>query len=310
MAITDDQQVWDALLSSPSLAETTKSNHSRRLRFLIRDVYNRRTKTPLLHLLSHPAYALKALRSHTSEPVTLKTYLTTVLACFKHAPELKEQLPKELERWQEAEHAERTKVHKQQRTNQPTATQASKAVSWHDVAGLHRQMPHGSHERLMVALYTLVSPARVDYSPCKVVWSDAEREACERDSVNCLQLGDNAQIAISFHKTRASKGVLRKRVPSELHDEVEASLHAHPRSWLFASRDGKPWSKQHFRQRFSDAMLHFVGHRFGPSTLRHAFINALDFNRVSLEEAFATAESLGHNLSTMRKYHTQAWPKA
>ena len=304
-AFPDDNAIWQAI-DTASLAHTTKGNHKRRLRFLTQHVYNRRTKSPLLHLVSHPAYAIKAIEAHTDEAQTRKTYTSSILACFKHLPQLKDAYPKEFDRWLAFERAEGAKITEQYRSNQPTALQAAKAVDWHIVQNLPHQMPRGSYERLMLALYTMVTPSRVDFSPCQVVRSEAERAECERNGINCIKLdGKNPEICIAHHKTRASHGTIRKKIPQELCQEIEDSLNAFPRSWLFAAADdcNKPWCKEYFRQRLSDAMQKWVGHKLGPSTLRHSFISSIDFNKTSLKQAEEYAQSMGHKLSTLRKYH-------
>jgi hypothetical protein len=80
-ALCDDSCIWSAI-DSAQIADTTKSNHKRRLHFLMQHVYNRRTKIPLLHLVSHPAYAVKAIEAQTDEPQTRKTYVSSILAFF------------------------------------------------------------------------------------------------------------------------------------------------------------------------------------------------------------------------------------
>jgi integrase len=304
-ALCDDSCIWSAI-DSAQIAATTKSNHKRRLRFLMQHVYNRRTKTPLLHLVSHPAYAVKAIETHTDEPQTRKSYASSILACFKHMPQLKEEYPKEFERWLGFERAEGAKIAEQYRSNQPTALQAAKAVGWGSVRSLVHQMPKGSYERLMVAWYTMVTPGREDFSPCKVVRSETDCSECERNGINCVKLDEEPEICIAHHKTRNSHGTIRKAMPAELCQEIEHSLLAYPRSWLFSATDGSPWCKEYFRQRFSDAMLKWIGHRLGPSTLRHAFISSTDFNKTSLKQAEQYAHSMGHHVSTLRKYHHMA----
>jgi hypothetical protein len=117
-------------------------------------VYNRRTKSPLYQLVSHPASAIKAIEAHTGDAQTRKTYASSILACFKHLPKLKHAYPKEFERWLAFERAEGTKITEQYRSNQQTALQAAKAVDWRTVQNMPHQMPRGSYERLMLALYT------------------------------------------------------------------------------------------------------------------------------------------------------------
>jgi len=195
-------------------------------------------KGALLHLVSHPAYAIKAIEAHTDEAQTRKTYTSSILACFKHLPQLKDTYPKEFDRWLAFERTEGAKITEQYRSNQPTALQAAKAVDWRTVQNLPHQMPRGSYELLMLALYRLVTPSRVDFSPCQVVRSEAERAECERDGINCIKLdGKNPEMCIAHHKTRASHGTIRKNIPQELCQEIEDSLNAFPRSWLFAAAD-------------------------------------------------------------------------
>lgn len=64
-----EADVWEAI-EAANIARVTKDNHRRRLRFLINEMYNRRTKAPLLHLLGHPAYALKSIERHSQDPHT------------------------------------------------------------------------------------------------------------------------------------------------------------------------------------------------------------------------------------------------
>ena len=105
-------------------------------------------------------------------------------------------------------------------------------------------MPEGSYERLMVALYTMVTHGRVHFNPCKVVRSEADRSECERNGINCVKLDEKPEICIAHHKTRKSHGTIRKAMPAELCQEIEHSLHAYPRSWPFSATDGSPWCRE------------------------------------------------------------------
>jgi len=302
--VSTDDEVWRAL-DAANLAHVTKQNHSRRLRFLTRDVYSRRTKTPLLHLLGHPAYALKAIEAHSGDPHTRKTYVSSILACFKHCPALRGQLPRELERWQSFERQERQRINDQMMRNEPTATQQRKAVAWDDVRDLPYRMPEGSFERLMVALYVLQEPNRNDYSPCSIATTEQERAECQANQLNCVKLGANPEVCIAFHKTRGSRGVIRKPMTDALKREIEASLEHFPRQWLFCDirNPNHPWSKQYFRQNVAKTFERWIGKRVGPSTLRHAFINGIDWNTTTLKQASEYARNMGHSMTTLRKYH-------
>jgi len=284
-----EAEVWEAL-ESANLARVTKDNHRRRLRFLTNELYKRRTKTPLLHLLLHPAYALKSIEGHTQDPHTRRTYVSSILAAFKWCPQLKQHFPKEFDRWQEFEKEERHKINDQILRNEPTTTQAAKAVNWEDVRDLPYRMPEGSFERLMVSLYVMQEPNRNDYSPCY-------------NSINCIKLGPKPEVCISYHKTRSSHGTIRKPLPEELKREIEASVEHFPRNWLFCdARTGRPWSAQYFRQVLAKVFQHWLGKRLGASTLRHSFINAIDFNRTSLKEVSEYARHMGQTIGTLRKY--------
>jgi hypothetical protein len=129
-AFPDDNAIWQAI-DTASLAHTTKGNHKRRLRFLTQHVYNRRTKLQLLHLVSHPAYAIKAIEAHTNEAQTRKTYASSILAYFKHLLQLKDAYPKESQRWLAFERAEGAKITEQYRSN--IYNEVSKTLMWKQI---------------------------------------------------------------------------------------------------------------------------------------------------------------------------------
>lgn len=231
------------------------------------------------------------------------TYVSTILAAFKWCPRLKQHFPKEFERWHEFERQERQKINDQIMRNEPTTTQSAKAVNWDDVRLLPYRMDKGTFARLMVALYVMQEPNRNDYSPCYIAMTDEERAQCEANNIICVKLGASPEVSISHHKTHSSHGIIRKPIPEELKHEIEASIECFPRKWLFCdARTVKPWSAQYFRQVLAKVFQDWLGKRIGASTLRHSFINAIDFNRTSLKQVSEYARHMGQTIGTLRKY--------
>jgi len=108
---------------------------------------------------------------------------------------------------------------------------------------------------------------------------------------------------------RASKDSIRKEIPEKQCWEIVDSLHAFPRFWPFSDTDAgdKFGYKEYSRQLLSDTKQRCVGHKLSPSTFGHNLDPSIAYQERKiitkrLKQAEDNAESMGHRLSTMRKY--------
>jgi hypothetical protein len=177
-------------------------------------------------------------------------------------------------------------------------------VTVDQLAAARDALPSGSIERLLLGMYTLVPPARADYNACRIYPSSA---AAAGDQGNHVVLPRDARqpasIVLTEYKTQRNYGRVTTEVPPELRREMEASLSAWPRAYLFSQKNGEAFTPSAFSTWANRALRRVFGRPVTLTILRHAFVSALDFNRLTYGQLRAVSRAMMHSLDTQKRYH-------
>jgi hypothetical protein len=187
---------------------------------------------------------------------------------------------------------------------------AREEAAWIDMKDVRKAEEHlrttkcGTARHLLLAFAALSEPVRGGDLGRVQVCTENELP----DSGNYLIAatdGGKTVLVLRDHKTShaAKIGTLRRVLPKQLVDVVQASLLAVPRDWLFEAPRGGPFKEEaHFTAWANRIYKEVFGRAVTANILRHAFISAIDVNKTSAAALEATAARFGHSLATQMAY--------
>ncbi|HEY9706420.1 MAG TPA: hypothetical protein V6C58_28560, partial [Allocoleopsis sp.] len=236
----------------------------------------------------------------TENLTSLRSLYVAILSLFKYDPSLKSILMEEYDKWvEEFEIWNENYKHKVEQ-NQPSERQRESYLSFEEMREKVKTLPMGSEERMLLAIYTYIPPVRSDYGRLRIYYDRVPRNP---ESNYLLLSPEDAKIHIGDHKTVSTNGNILQSIPHELFMEITEHLQFHPeKKYLFEGRNGKPFQKNSFVKHTGRKFLEVFKKPVTVNTIRHAFINHLDFNRLSIQEKKTIAERMGHGISTQDKY--------
>lgn len=284
---------FDCIVNA-DLSPHTKKVYLERLRFIMEE-----RKTDLEKVLLKPTEVMEWIQQHTKTPQTQKSYISAILAVYKHTPGLKDKYRDTYYQW----YLEFKKLHDQidarYKQNQPSEKQREAFVQFKDIVAKRDTLPKGSKERLLLALYTYLPPLRSDFNKV-FLYQKAPKSF---DHENYMKLYDIPMLVLHEYKTSKKKDVYEKELPPELVEEIKASLEkGPPRDWLFVDRSKQPYVSGSFTKWANRMLKKLFGRALTISLIRHSYINTLDFNRLTVQEKEDIARDMAHTVGTQDKY--------
>lgn len=162
-------------------------------------------------------------------------------------------------------------------------------------------------EYLIICLYTLMPPERLDYSPMRFVGAMPD-EATEN---YCVLLPDKATFVLNSYKTawRMEKGVLTHKpavydAPPLLFAILEEWRKLNKSEWLIVKKNSatEPMSSHELGQTIQRILERETKTPATLNIIRHAYITHLRQGEMPLLEKKRIAERMGHSLSMAEKY--------
>jgi hypothetical protein len=187
---------------------------------------------------------------------------------------------------------------------------------------------------LLISMLTYIPPVRADFNKVRIVReAEAEAEAEEaRNRIVVSQDGSMKLVLTEFKTAGPRFERIESPFPSELTKIVEWALAkrrtlwttpgpradravyqgVQPWTWLFVSPvSGMPYENADVASGHMRSLLRLV---FGGSKLvgfnlaRHAFINSLDFNKLSPNDLKSIAARMGHSIDQQQQYRLRITP--
>jgi hypothetical protein len=157
-----------------------------------------------------------------------------------------------------------------------------------------REEERGSQRQLLLAFHARMPPLR---------GGDLADVRFDADARNALELTEGKGfLRIRDHKTRKLYGCLRRFLPEDLVKDVEVSLDAQPRQYLFAKGCEPHKSRAQFIKWKNSVFSELLGRRVTTNIIRHAYVTSGDFNKLSIKDTNSRARQLGHSFSTHLAY--------
>lgn len=278
------------------LSPVTKRVYMERIKYIMtineQDIYT---------IITRPKVYIQWIKDTFSALATQKSYISAILALFRHNPGLKEQESKHYQLWFEAFQTIHNHIDERYKKNEPTEKQTEGYVPFASIVETRDTLSKGSYEKLLLSFYTYIPPLRSDLNHVRIYQTS---HLPTKTELNYIHLHDdkNATLVLQEYKTASSHQKYEKKLPPELVAEIHASLQQDPRDYLFQDRSGKPYRASSFTKWVNRTLHRLFKKNLTISLIRHSFINSLDFNKLTIAEKEIIAKDMAHTVSTQDRY--------
>lgn len=284
-------------LSQPLLPAGTAMDTPEALTFLL-------DPTPVQAYVEDP---VRALARNTQ-----KAYYTAILSRVRAAgaadAAFAVQAAAALARYEALFRGHREALEQQALKQELTPREQAKFLSWEEVLAVRDTLQGHRTESLaafqdyvILCLYTMVPPKRLDFTPMMVV----QRKPREPDSgMNYLIIRSRtADFLFNAYKTADSYGAQTVPVPAELHAVLAEWLRLNRSGFLLVKQDGSPMSEDLLSKRIMCIFEREAGKAASNSTMRKAYVTWRRGGEMPLLEKAALARDMMHSASTAELHY-------
>ena len=297
-----------------SLSESSEKKHNTYLNKWVELTSTRN----ILYVILFPAHSLQLLESHLKQrdidspmeknkaysKTNLHSYISAVLAVFKHSPQYVNSLPDMFiyhRLWLGILADNEKDIITRRCQNKPTLLQESKQghkFSLQDLINKRDEADIDIMSKLLLAFYTMIPPVRADYYATQIIKNG---ETPQTDNYIILK-DNNAELVIRKYKTSRKHGEIRHpKLPNELYRILIESLAKHPRQYLFQNKQ-KPYTPNGFCKWSTSMLSHLFNAELTVTLIRHIYISSLDLSKMTVEEKKNIGRLMGHTIGIQSEY--------
>ncbi len=293
----DKSPLLDGIINA-DISSTSKRVYLERLKVLMQQ-----HTVDLYTLVKHPKKYIEWIKTRYESDQTRKSYFSGVLALFRHNPGLKQQETKAYDEWYAAFKEVHERIEEKYKHNEPSDRQKDNYVPYSQIVEARDTLPKGSNERLLFAMYTYLPPLRCDFNRVRIYKGHAA-DAKAVDNENYIVMTQKeATLHLNEYKTKKKAAQpYEKKLPEALVDEIRQSLQENPRSWLFLDNNNQPFHPKSYTKWANRIFARVLKKNMTISMIRHAYINSLDFNKITVAEKEAIAKDMAHTIGTQDRY--------
>ena len=167
---------------------------------------------------------------------------------------------------------------------QLSVAEADKYLDWKSILKVQQTMEKGTLDHLLVSLYTLQAPVRLDYCNMKVVTTHPEAK-----DGNYLVMSDKPYFIFTQYKTAKRYGVIIREVPKALVVILKRYFKGHPTEVLFSMSEGA------FSKLVGDIFEKLTTKRVTVNILRHSYVSYHKRNDKLIKQQQKLAKDLMHS---------------
>lgn len=272
-------------------------------------------KQDILHILLYPHESITYLTQlDNTNNTNLHTYYVAIKSYLLHTKYLyilihKDTLQNLKDTWTTIITNNQAPIIHRRLQQKPTPLQEKKGgtkLTFQDIVNKRDQLDTGSISKLLLAFYTYLPPVRADYGSVEIVHAQQETT-----SPNYIRIIDNthAVCILTEFKTAKHYKKIENTLPDTLLQELQASLLAHPRTYLFVNQQDKPFTRNAFTVWTKRILSKLFNTQLTLVILRHLFLTSLDYDTLTVEELVELGNKMGHSIQMQRGYvwnHTQS----
>lgn len=262
-------------------------------------------------ILLFPEFSMKMLNKNitTNTNSNKHVYIMSILSILRHKREILLESPCEnIEslrgEWLAIFSENEKPIIDRRLENKPTDIQLKKGgvhITFNQIIARRDELEHGSFERLLLSMYTMIPPVRADYFSTEIVYNSQPTHK------NYIRIhGSHGEVVLTDFKTAKTYKQITHVFPPELLSEILLSLQKYPRSFLFLNASQKPHTRNSFVLWSRRCLTRIFGTDFTLVFFRHAFvtnyISTRDMNTVTDAQIKDISDKLGHSPEMFRAY--------
>ena len=287
----------NGITNADALSPKSKSSYTE----LVKAIQNR-SNEPIEIVVENPKKYIPMFKKWYVKETTLKSQFTTILTLFKYNKTFKETHMAIYNEWLEAFTAAKTVVDNRYETNKPTERQEKGYVPYESIIKARDALPLGHMHRLLLDMYTYLRPMRCEYARVAIYKTRAPADETKREPNYIVLTRGAAKMRIEFFKTRKHHDAFDIKLPKELYEDLKKSLDEKPRDWLFVNSEGTPYTSNLYTKWTMRVFASIFKRPMTVALIRHAYINTIDFNTLSIKDKKEIATSMGHTIETQDRY--------
>ena len=302
-------------ISNSSLSPSSEKKHNS---FLNKWVELTPTKS-VLYIILFPAHSLLLLtqylkqrdidipynKSKAYSSTNMHSYLSAVLALFKHATQYVNDIPQSFvyyRIWIGIVNDNQKGIIERRNNNKPTKLQELRGgskLTLQDIVNKRDENNLDIMHKLLLAMYTMIPPVRCDYYSMNIV---NKNQTPNTDNYIILKDGE-AELVIKEYKTSRKHGdIVHSKLPDELYRIIINSLETVPRDYLFVNSRNKPFSRTDFSNWASKTLYKIFGVELTLTMIRHIYISHKELHKMTLGERKELGEKMGHTVEIQTGY--------
>ena len=192
-----------------------------------------------------------------------------------------------------------------------TELEKAKYLIWPEVLEAYEKIRLAVHDLdsfqnyLIVSLYVLQPPVRLDYAEMRIVTEEPAEHGANylvwpKESGGTL--GPAPYFLLTDYKTYKHKGALRNPLSPKLCDVIREWMAMVDDDYLLIGSNGLPMQPWELGQRLIRTFESCTGKSVGANILRHSFDSWKHRNEMSFKESAALALSMGHSQQMAQLY--------
>lgn len=284
--------------NNKKLSDVSKTNYIKRLSHLVNV-----TGHDINWVVDNCTKTMGFLKDKSFE--TKKAYINSILTLFKYTANMKTMKSKQYNCWFRQFQKVNEITESKYDNIEASDKQLDAYIDWKDVLEVRDKLDKNGESYLILCLYTMIPPSRADMNNIKIMKAFPSEEEIKKQP-NYLVWKDGSMTLVynEFKSKGRSIPKYEKELPGELVEVIKASLTKKPRDYLIVSpRSGGPYlNVNSYTKYVHDMWFRVFGKKVTFNTLRHSFVNTLDFNGLTPGERDAIARDLMHSERTMQRY--------
>jgi hypothetical protein len=270
------------------------------------------TGRTLEQMVRKPNSTYRRITAQYDNPRSLRTMIVAIKSLFKHNPNLRCEYPEAWEKWHTKFQTIDAVVTDEVMRGEPTDKERQNWVRWADVVAKEQELArteYASDDHLLLAMYTLIEPARQDYAMIALHATPPADQT--KGNFLVLPRAGGATLVLNDYKTSKTYSTYTRVLPDNLTAIIRASVQNSPRQWLFTMRDGSPYTNKSSYVQYSNSILkRLFGRSFTVRMMRHSYISeGIDFARSSPGDLFEAAKHMHHSVAQQQLYRRKVEPE-
>lgn len=290
-----DADIIRAFEETPALSDISKVNYISRIKTL-----GNLFDTTIMDIIKKPAYYIARLKRIYANEKTQKGFFSLITAIFRYIPEIKEEYGEDYQAWSEALGSAHRVIEGIVEANKPSERQVAGYVPFKEVEAKREALAKGNPDRFLLAMYSLIPPSRADYNKVRLYHGKLPNDTLEPNHLHITSRG--MKLVLNEYKTAKRYGKLEYDLPPALVKEISENLKVFPRQYLFADKQGEPYSANAFVKMVNRRFKDLFGKPFTITLMRHSFINSLDMNNMTIAERNEIGRKMGHDWVQQTRY--------